>query len=277
MAAALKQHDDLTIGAADAAGGRLWRWRGLGALEDLDVDFAKVERPLLTTELLARCCDDAGGDLSCRREDALGLTLAARIGGLTAIHAQTLGEDRIAVSLRCPLDSCGEALEAALPVEAIVEMARLAEAEPQLVVAGTGSRPLALRRPTGVDQLRWLSRNYPSASIAEAAMLQSLLPQSSPGPLPADLVRLVGEQLEELDPLPCFAVVTLCPACGWQGEIAVDLEAVLLAGLHRAQRRMLADIHVLASRYGWREQDVLAIPPKRRADYRRMIAEETLP
>ena len=86
----------------------------------------------------------------------------------------------------------------------------------------------------------------------------------------------MSAQLEDLDPLPAFQVSTSCPACGKTADIPVDLEATLLAVLQREQRALVVDVHNLASRYGWNEEEILALPPHRRATYRRLIEAENM-
>ena len=57
-------------------------------------------------------------------------------------------------------------------------------------------------------------------------------------------------------------------------EVAVDLEALALRRLYARQDALLATVHRLASRYGWTESEVLAVPARRRARYLALIEEE---
>jgi hypothetical protein len=66
-------------------------------------------------------------------------------------------------------------------------------------------------------------------------------------------------------------VSSTCPACGQPNDTTVDLELLALRRIAARRRALLQDVHALASAYGWTEQETLAIPPARRAEYRRLI------
>jgi hypothetical protein len=80
--------------------------------------------------------------------------------------------------------------------------------------------------------------------------------------------------MTSFDPLVDFSVASTCPACGATAELPVDLEELALSRFAVRQRALLQEVHVLASRYGWSEDDILALPPARRARYVRMIEDE---
>ena len=77
-----------------------------------------------------------------------------------------------------------------------------------------------------------------------------------------------------MDPLVDFTVSCCCPACGAPNEVAVDLEALALTSLLGRQRALLQEVHRFASRYGWTESEVLALPPARRARYLAFFEDE---
>jgi hypothetical protein len=193
-----------------------------------------------------------------------------------AIYAGTLESHELPLSLHCPDRHCDEVFEVALPLQMLQDLAANAEATPELELERSGDRPLTIRRPTGADQCRWQGQAYPSVEVAEATILHSLLQDPPEDRLDRDTVRQMSAQLEDLDPLPAFQVSTSCPACGKTADIPVDLEATLLAVLQREQRALVVDVHNLASRYGWNEEEILALPPHRRATYRRLIEAENM-
>ncbi|MNH45016.1 hypothetical protein D3C79_1073420 [compost metagenome] len=73
------------------------------------------------------------------------------------------------------------------------------------------------------------------------------------------------------DPLVALAVACECPACGAASEVPIDLDGTALARLAARQRGLLREVHCLASRYGWSEAQVMALPPTRRAQYLALI------
>ncbi|MGH8666102.1 MAG: hypothetical protein ACREUX_17715 [Burkholderiales bacterium] len=103
-------------------------------------------------------------------------------------------------------------------------------------------------------------------------MLDSLLLE---GEARAEDAPLLARTLAERDPLVALSVLCPCPACGADNDIPIDLEAVALARLDHRRRSLLHEIHALASRYGWTEAEIVALPPARRAHYLALIEVES--
>ena len=231
-------------------------WRGFGTVADLGIDFAGPQLEVVTS-VLAACSNDSA------EAAALRLTLAGRIGGLAPIIRNTDGDWPLPLVLRCA--ACAEAMQVELPLAAVTGMAAEAEAQPMLSLPRPGGGTVRLRRPTGDDQRRWRTRDYATESDAAWSVFASLLD----GPADVDNAELtaLGEVMADADPLPCFHISTACPACSAAADAPVDLEAALLARLAQRQRSMLDEVHMLASRYGWTETEVLALPAFRRRAY----------
>lgn len=118
--------------------------------------------------------------------------------------------------------------------------------------------------PTGADQLTWLT----TGDTSPGAILDRLLA------IPDDAIEIsaaaletIEEALEEADPLTTLELETVCPECGSENSIPLDLEGGCLTLLAAEQPRLVDDIHVLASAYHWSEAEILAIPPTRRRQY----------
>jgi hypothetical protein len=91
------------------------------------------------------------------------------------------------------------------------------------------------------------------------------------GELPDDLVDALSERLAELDPGGDLQLALTCPHCGQNWRAPLDIVTFLWAELDAWAVRVLREVHVLASAYGWRESDVLAMSPCRRQAYLEMI------
>jgi len=241
-------------------------WLALGdrAAAAIDIDFESGDRPGLVTAVLASCRQIAPGEPPGQAAlQAWQLSLAGRIGGLAAIYARTWRTDVLPLVLTCAAAGCGEALEAPLPIADLMEMAREAERSPTLPFDSPGGR-VVLRRPRGEDQRLW--RAAPAdVETLRARILATLIVAGEADP--TDLIGRASEELEAFDPLPAFRIAATCPACGAENDHPVDLEALLLGELAHAQSRLIAEIHTLAAHYGWSEDDILAVPPRRRARY----------
>ena len=130
--------------------------------------------------------------------------------------------------------------------------------------------PLPLRLPTGADLRAWRRIALDDSIDAQRAMLS---PLCMAGELRPQDCAQAAAALAQADPLVAFSVTSGCPACGAEAEVEIDLEALALQRLATQQRRLLRDVHVLASRYGWSEAEVMALTPTRRARYVELIAE----
>ncbi|KEF42615.1 MAG: hypothetical protein ER33_04960 [Cyanobium sp. CACIAM 14] len=240
-------------------------WRAFGLAEDLDVDFHAVSRPFLVTALLAGC--------GAPRDDAYwwDQTLGARTAALLDLLATTEGMAPLGLQARCRQAACGALFEFDLSIEAVLDAVLQQEpADGPISSTLPDTRPLTLRKPTGRDLQDWCSRGLSSREQAVEAMVRSLVIE---GEVRREDTPAIAGILAEADPLVAFGVSCTCPVCGAPAEVPVDLEAIALRRLRQRQHSLLREIHALASRYGWSEEQILAIPPARRARYLTLIEE----
>ncbi|MNQ65271.1 hypothetical protein D3C85_797230 [compost metagenome] len=229
--------------------------RPFGELPDLDLDFADRDRPRLVTNLLARCAADA--------EFWWGQSVAARSAALLRLVAVTDGIQALPFSARCP--ACAEAFEFELELATL--LAGADDSGPLSVSLDPGV-DVTLRRPTGDDLRRWRGAQPATRAEALRLMLDDLLLEGQVRP--EDEARL-SAAVAAADPLVALAVACECPACGAASEVPIDLDGTALARLAARQRGLLREVHCLASRYGWSEAQVMALPPTRRAQYLALI------
>ena len=85
--------------------------------------------------------------------------------------------------------------------------------------------------------------------------------------LGADVRQAVADALDAADPLASLAFDLACPACATRFDAPLDLAGVTFAELRHRAEGVLADVATLAQAYGWREHEVLALTPLRRAAY----------
>jgi hypothetical protein len=85
--------------------------------------------------------------------------------------------------------------------------------------------------------------------------------------LPESMVEAISNALAAADPQAATTVGLHCPACGHRWDAAFDAGAYLWTELDSWAQRTLGDVHVLASRYGWTEREILSLPATRRARY----------
>lgn len=86
-----------------------------------------------------------------------------------------------------------------------------------------------------------------------------------------DQLEEIGEKLAEADPLAEIALSFQCPACANTCSEAIDLPTFLWTEIEVLVRRLLYEIHTLASAYGWTEGEILALSDARRRSYIEMV------
>jgi hypothetical protein len=221
--------------------------RELSASEILDV----WERGRSTT-LPERALDllVAGGyagqaeSLAVGARDALLVDLRERLFG-AAISA--VGE--------CP--SCGELLE----VELVADDLR-AETAPEGILE---LAPVRLRLPTAGDLVAVAG----AADVEEGRRL--LLAECVEGELAPEHEQAVVERMAESDPGAWTEIALRCPACEHDWTAPFDIVSFLWTELEAWARRLVGDVHLLASAYGWPESAVLALSPARREAYLELV------
>lgn len=89
--------------------------------------------------------------------------------------------------------------------------------------------------------------------------------------LPADVVAALAAELARRDPQAELLVALSCPTCdgGWEAEL--DVPAFVSMELHGWARRLLHEVHLLASAYGWSEPEILRLSPARRRTYLELV------
>jgi hypothetical protein len=81
----------------------------------------------------------------------------------------------------------------------------------------------------------------------------------------------IGERMALADPLAETRLTLHCPKCENDWEETLDIVSFLWTEIEARARRLLLDIHTLASAYGWTEAEVLSLSENRRARYVEMV------
>ena len=235
--------------------------RPFGRAADLDVSFEGADRPFLITALLAQCSDIADAEAWWREPTG------SRIAALLRLATVSDGVETLTARLRCPRTACGSEFEIELRTSLLDDVPG---PERVSVTLPDGSRAL-VRQPTGQDQRRWAGQHYTSQRDAITAIVDTLVVEGHVAADDERALAAVAAALADHDPLVDFVVSSACPSCEQPIETSIDLEGTALARLAAVRRSLLADVHALASAYGWTEREILAIPSGRRASYRALI------
>lgn len=89
--------------------------------------------------------------------------------------------------------------------------------------------------------------------------------------LPDEVKNAVITQMAQLDSQGDVQIMLTCPTCTHQWLTTLDIVRFFWSELDAWAIRILHDVHSLASAYGWREADILAMSPWRRQVYLELI------
>ena len=89
--------------------------------------------------------------------------------------------------------------------------------------------------------------------------------------LPEDVKTAISERMALADPQADVELALTCPACGHQWQAVFDIAAFFWSEVNAWAIRLLREVHAIASAYGWREADIVALSPMRRQLYLDMI------
>lgn len=90
--------------------------------------------------------------------------------------------------------------------------------------------------------------------------------------LSADVVDAVVERMVQADPQADVQLGLSCPSCAHQWLATFDIVSFFWTEIEAWAYRTLREVHILASTYGWREADILAMSPWRRQFYLEMVS-----
>jgi hypothetical protein len=162
---------------------------------------------------------------------------------------------------------CGEKLEFQVDGQTLAQTAVGDAAEPVSVDG------FCFRLPTSRDLAR--IADLPDAASAARRLLELCLLSRDDGEAPhawsEQELDSAGEHLALADPLAEVLLHFQCPTCNESFEESLDLAVFLWSEFEGRAKRMLLDVHTLASAYGWSEAEVLALSPARRSFYLEMV------
>lgn len=172
----------------------------------------------------------------------------------------------------CP--QCGERLEFPIETSAIC-FASFVEVNETLSLEQSGYN-VTFRLPNSYDLARL--RNNLNSNAVEQNLLELCLisvrnaeGNLSVDELPNDVIESIADAMERADPNANIQLVLNCPSCEHQWQSIFHLVEFIWKELDAWSRRVLQEVHSLASAYGWREHDILNMHPWRRQIYLDMI------
>ena len=127
----------------------------------------------------------------------------------------------------------------------------------------TARGPVRVRVPTGSDQQAIASLDEEQALTALVERCCTAGGSTLTRPLSMRDLQRVNDALEEVSPQVALTVSTACPTCREPAQVAIDPSTLVQVD----EGAVLEDVHVLASSYGWSEEQILGLPVNRRHEY----------
>lgn len=202
--------------------------------------------------MIAAACPEVSSD------SLASLTIGQRDARLLALREAMFGAELTGIT-DCP--ECGEKIELSFNCSDIRQQAEI-EPAAELAVQSNG-REVRFRLPTSADLL--------AVSSSEQLLERCLLDRANH--LTKDVFPAVAEKMSSADPMADIYLALNCPNCAHKWEAAFDIVAFLWREISSAARRLLREVHTLASAYGWTEPEILSLSPARRRVYLEMATE----
>jgi hypothetical protein len=217
-----------------------------------------VERALT---LLAAACPDTPRDMLAT------LSIGRRDASLLTLREWTFGPD-IPGLVVCP--QCSQTVELAFDIES-VRVGPVQEPAPELTMA-VADYALQIRAPNSVYVMAITSE--PDARQKRQLLFERCLiaAQRDGQPARADelpdaAIDAVAKRLAQADPQADVQLNLSCPYCGNAWRAAFDIVTFFWSEIEAWAVRLLRDVNILASAYGWCERDILALSTVRRQFY----------
>ncbi len=200
------------------------------------------------------------------REQFAALPIAERNLLLLRLHEMSFGALLSAFGV-CP--ACGAQFEFAVPVAELT--ARLEGQTPAGPVAWNDQgQQYRLREVTTDDLMATLG--VPEMSAAQDLLLARCLEVSPPGSGGPPATAAVLQRFEQLHAATELSCSIDCPGCSSRELLDLDIARFLWAEVRTAARRLLGEIHELASAYGWSERAIARMSADRRSAYLEMLS-----
>jgi hypothetical protein len=200
-------------------------------------------------------------------------TLGQRTRALLRLHASLFGGGADLVS-HCP--SCQTAAQFSVDCTTLLQHlpATCDSATHRLELAAFA---LEFRLPTAADVAVASSEDTDEAfarRVLERCVLACTrddVPVAL-GEAPDEVLDAVSKQMEALDPGATLSFAVRCPECDAHWDAPLDAGQLVWQKVQAAAERLFLDIDALARAYGWTEQQVLSLPPVRRAAYLQIVS-----
>jgi len=205
------------------------------------------------------------------RDKLAQLSIGRRDGVLLKLREKIFGS-RMTGRSNCP--ACGQPMEMSFLVADV--QAGPSPGSAESFTATFGEHQISFRLPNSGDLATLISGG--DVEPQKRRLIQRCVLQATRNgePLTADqlaedAVSALSERMSELDPQGDVQLALSCPQCSHRWRAPLDVASFVWSEIQAWAVRLLRDVHVLATAYGWREAEILAMSPWRRQAYIELI------
>ena len=209
-----------------------------------------------------------------RAEELDAMAIGAWNRALLRFRAAQFGTE-LQVFDRCP--HCQGDVEFAIETSALLPGSDSPPAEGRF---SSGDWTVRFRLLTGGDWLQSFNSEGTEAIEAGKRLLGRAILQvhrgtddAAPGEMPDAAWEALAQALAQADSASEIVFHLRCPSCGERWESPLEPADFVWREVNAACRRLLRQIHVVASAYGWSESEILELSHERRASYFHLIEE----
>lgn len=200
-------------------------------------------------------------------EELEAMPLGVRDDQLLQLRQRLFGATLESV-VRCP--GCGESLE--IHVDAHELRAAPEPGDGPETEWTAGDLSVRFRVPTGGDFLELEALSDPDE--VRRRLIERCVLDAHRGTERIQALELaeeetiaLGEQIAQADPRGELTLTAECPSCGHSWDSLLDIASFLWREIDIHVRRLLTEVHTLASAYSWSERDILRMSALRRQMY----------
>jgi hypothetical protein len=183
---------------------------------------------------------------------------------IMTLRRQCFGE-ALSCVVTCP--GCGEELDVSIGLDELLVAQPVAHDQQELRIDIDGV-PVTYRPLTSQDVLA-VKPGSPSGrrELVRRCVTTVNSRAVASDEVPDRVIEAVAALLAKADPQADLLIPLTCAVCGQAWRAPLDIAEQVWAELDLCARRLLSDVHCLATAYGWRESDVLSVSPARRRFY----------
>src|SRR5262249_35695017 len=157
------------------------------------------------------------------------------------------------LSARMACSRCGEQMEFELDCDQLMPAETAADQQPKVVFRGH-----TFRVPNSRDLAFGIAEeNHPEK--AAIRLLESCQLSHDPVSWSEEELASLGELMAQADPGAETRIHFRCTVCGHEQDGVLDVAVFLWAEIVAHAKRLLREVHALASAYGWSEEQVLSL------------------